>query len=99
MRRSATLLTLAIVLAAHSVAHAAPRTEAELTADAKARQAGVLPVGDDGKPLNTDFETGDLRDWTASGDAFAGQPIKGDAVNLRRGDIPARILSSICICS
>src|SRR5947208_2687163 len=47
---------------------------------------GVLPVGADGKPLNFDFETGDLRDWTASGDAFKGQPIKGDTVSPRRGD-------------
>ncbi|HKB39592.1 MAG TPA: PVC-type heme-binding CxxCH protein, partial [Gemmataceae bacterium] len=48
---------------------------------------GVLPVGRDGKPLNLDFETGDLRDWTAEGDAFAGQPIKGDTVVKRRGDM------------
>jgi len=45
---------------------------------------GVLPVGLDGKPLNTDFETGDLRDWTATGNAFASQPILGDAVAERR---------------
>ena len=46
---------------------------------------GVLPIGDDGKPINTDFETGDLRDWTiTSGDAFVGQPIKGDTINARR---------------
>src|SRR6185369_14281655 len=38
---------------------------------------GVLPVGADGKPLNLDFETGDLKDWTAEGDAFKGQPIRG----------------------
>ncbi|HSH95094.1 MAG TPA: PVC-type heme-binding CxxCH protein, partial [Roseimicrobium sp.] len=38
---------------------------------------GVLPVGRDGKTLNTDFETGDLRDWTATGEAFKGQPYKG----------------------
>ncbi|NBV21804.1 MAG: dehydrogenase [Proteobacteria bacterium] len=38
---------------------------------------GILPVGADGKPLNTDFETGDLRDWTATGEAFKGQPVKG----------------------
>src|SRR5205085_304224 len=31
---------------------------------------GVLPVGADGKPLNLDFETGTLKDWTAEGDAF-----------------------------
>ena len=47
---------------------------------------GVLPVGPDGKPLNLDFETGTLKDWVAEGDAFAGQPIKGDTVNPRRGD-------------
>ena len=41
---------------------------------------GVLPVGADGKPLNLDFETGTLKDWTAEGDAFTGQPIKGDTV-------------------
>lgn len=45
---------------------------------------GVLPVGLDGKPLNTDFETGDLRDWTATGNAFASQPILGDSVAERR---------------
>jgi hypothetical protein len=28
---------------------------------------GVLPVGADGKPLNLDFETGTLKDWTATG--------------------------------
>ena len=38
---------------------------------------GVLPIGADGKPLNTDFETGDLRDWTATGDVAKGQPTKG----------------------
>lgn len=48
---------------------------------------GVLPKGADGKALNLDFETGDLRDWVATGDAFAGQPIKGDAVFARRPDM------------
>ncbi len=38
---------------------------------------GVLPVGKDGKPLNFDFEDGTLRDWTAAGEAFQGQPVKG----------------------
>jgi putative membrane-bound dehydrogenase-like protein len=45
---------------------------------------GVLPVGADGKPLNLDFETGTLKDWTAAGDAFDGQPIRGDTVTPRR---------------
>src|SRR5262249_46925931 len=51
---------------------------------------GTLPLGDDGKPLNLDFETGTLKDWTATGDAFAGQPIKGDTVAPRRGDMKSR---------
>jgi hypothetical protein len=38
----------------------------------------------DGKPLNTDFETGDLRDWTSTGDAFKGQPVKGPISQTRK---------------
>jgi putative membrane-bound dehydrogenase-like protein len=51
---------------------------------------GVLPVGADGRPLNLDFETGTLKDWTATGDAFAGQPVQGDTVARRRGDMKSR---------
>src|SRR5271166_2282477 len=51
---------------------------------------GVLPVGADGKPLNLDFETGTLKDWTAEGDAFKGQPIKGDTVFKRRNDMKSQ---------
>lgn len=40
-------------------------------------QTGALPVGRDGHPLNFDFETGTLKDWTATGEAFAQQPVKG----------------------
>src|SRR5688572_30138922 len=58
--------------------------------DSKANDAGVLPVGADGKPLNLDFETGTLKDWTAEGSAFAGQPIKGDTVKPRRADMQSR---------
>ncbi len=47
---------------------------------------GVLPAGADGKPLNLDFETGTLKDWVAEGEAFKGQPIKGDTVYPRRND-------------
>src|SRR5215470_8675345 len=48
---------------------------------------GALPIGADGKPLNLDFETGTLKDWVAEGSAFQGQPIKGDTVAPRRGDM------------
>ncbi len=41
-------------------------------------------TADDGRILNLDFETGDLTDWTAEGDAFENQPIKGDTVKARR---------------
>ena len=43
-----------------------------------------------GRPLNLGFETGTLADWTADGDAFQGQPIEGDAVHRRRGDMSSR---------
>lgn len=48
---------------------------------------GIKPKSADGKVLNLDFETGTLDDWTASGDAFEGQPIKGDTVASRRRDM------------
>jgi putative membrane-bound dehydrogenase-like protein len=58
--------------------------------DPKANDIGVLPLGADGKPLNLDFETGTLKDWTAEGDAFKDQPIKGDTVFPRRADNHSR---------
>jgi hypothetical protein len=48
---------------------------------------GIAPVGQDGKPLNLDFEAGSLKDWTASGTAFNTMPEKGDAVARRRNDM------------
>ena len=56
------------------ISHAQPKEGSE----------GVLPLGADGKPLNLDFETGTLKDWTAEGEAFQSQPIKGDTVAARR---------------
>jgi hypothetical protein len=56
----------------------------------RAADDGVLPVRPDGKPLNLDCETGTLKDWTADGDAFKDQPIKGDTVAPRRGDMKSR---------
>ena len=55
-----------------------------------AESEGVLPLGKDGKPLNLDFETGTLKDWTVEGDAFIGQPVKGDTVTRRRGDMKSQ---------
>ena len=51
---------------------------------------GVLPIGVDGGKLNLDFERGSLQHWLAEGEAFAGQPIEGDAVNARRGEMHSR---------
>ncbi|RMF44128.1 MAG: DUF1080 domain-containing protein [Planctomycetota bacterium] len=50
----------------------------------------ILPRTAEGRAINLDFETGDLRDWTATGDAFDGQPIAGDTVALRRSDMRSR---------
>ncbi|MEM7307439.1 MAG: PVC-type heme-binding CxxCH protein, partial [Planctomycetota bacterium] len=46
-------------------------------------EGGVLPRGADGAALNLDLESGDLSDWTATGEAFAGQPVRGDTVTAR----------------
>ena len=57
---------------------------------------GVLPVDENGKSLNLDFETGTLEDWTADGKAFESQPIKGDRgidSQVQRGKhAPAKLL-------
>src|SRR2546422_11652180 len=66
---------------------------------ARKNDEGVLPVGADGKPLNLDFETGTLKDWTAEGKAFAGQPIKGDTVFPRRSDMRSQHQGQYWICS
>ncbi|MEW6158259.1 MAG: PVC-type heme-binding CxxCH protein, partial [Verrucomicrobiota bacterium] len=49
--------------------------------------SGIKPLGQDGQPLNLDFETGTLKDWSASGKAFERQPVRGDTVSKRRGDM------------
>jgi putative membrane-bound dehydrogenase-like protein len=58
-----------------------------MTMGGSSEDPGALPLGPDGKPLNLDFETGTLKDWTAAGDAFKGQPIQGDTVAKRRSDM------------
>ncbi len=51
---------------------------------------GIAPTDADGRPLNLDFETGDLRHWTAEGAAFQGQPVRGDTVRARRADMSSQ---------
>ncbi|MCP4784151.1 MAG: DUF1080 domain-containing protein [Fuerstiella sp.] len=50
---------------------------------AEKKEAGVPPTGDDGKALNLGFEDGTLKDWTASGTAFEGQPVDKDGIASR----------------
>lgn len=50
----------------------------------RARPAAVAPVDAGGHALNLGFETGDLSGWTATGEAFAQMPVKGDTVAARR---------------
>ena len=48
---------------------------------------GALASDASGRLLNLGFESGTLADWTAQGSAFAGQPVEGDTVSRRRGDM------------
>ena len=47
----------------------------------------IAPKDASGRTLNLGFETGDLTDWTATGGAFHGQPVRGDVVKARRSDM------------
>ena len=48
---------------------------------------GTQPISKTGKPLNFNFELGTLADWNATGDAFEGQPVRGDTIAARRTDM------------
>jgi putative membrane-bound dehydrogenase-like protein len=74
LMKSKLLLSLAISSAAVIVFAAEP-------------PAGIKPLDSDGRPLNFDFESGTLKDWTATGTAFEKQPVKGDLVAARRKDM------------
>jgi len=61
-----------------------PLHEPEPRAPSPNEREGVRARGADGRLLNLDFETGDLTDWSATGDAFDDQPVEGDST-ARRG--------------
>ncbi|MGE3780588.1 MAG: PVC-type heme-binding CxxCH protein, partial [Pirellulaceae bacterium] len=48
--------------------------------------AGVFPRGANGAELNLGFESGTLDDWSATGDAFARQPVNRDGISQRWPD-------------
>ena len=54
---------------------------------AKPGASGTVASDAAGRSLNLGFETGTLADWTAQGPAFEGQPVEGDTVSRRRGDM------------
>ncbi|RFC43907.1 MAG: beta-propeller fold [Verrucomicrobia bacterium] len=46
--------------------------------------ASINPADASGRALNLGFETGDLRDWKAEGNAWEAQPVQGDTVRPRK---------------
>jgi putative membrane-bound dehydrogenase-like protein len=62
-------------LAAFEIPEAADSVQAE--------QAGVVPLGPDGKPLNLGFELGSLQGWKTDGNAFLDQPVNQDGISQR----------------
>ncbi len=90
MRAIPTALVAAVSLFLLAFALAAPAQDPKAPATEKgAGQPPILlrPLNSEGKPLNLDFEAGDLSDWTVEGEAFAKQPIEGDTVAKRRQDM------------
>ncbi|KAA5546364.1 DUF1080 domain-containing protein [Roseiconus nitratireducens] len=65
---------------------AAPKKSAGTDGKTSAK-GGTVPKTADGRVLNLGFESGTLEDWVAEGAAFEGQPIQGDTVKPRRGDM------------
>lgn len=78
MRRIFLVVSLCSFLGCASIAAAA-----ENPLNLPIGERGELPKGEDGQPLNTDFEKGTLDDWTAEGEAFTKQPVKGEISQTR----------------
>jgi putative membrane-bound dehydrogenase-like protein len=51
-----------------------------------APSVGLVPMDNTGRPLNLGFEDGTLKDWTAEGDAFEGQPTRNETIAARWPD-------------
>lgn len=89
---SRTLLVVLVILLAGLTDRAPVDAQVKPDSQVKPEQPakpddGIKATSADGRVLNLDFETGTLEDWTAEGQAFSGQPIKGDAVAARRNDM------------
>lgn len=61
----------------------APTTATAAEAAEAVTVGGDVPRGLDERPLNLGFEAGTLADWTATGDAFRGQPVARDGISQR----------------
>jgi len=77
-------LTLALTLVLSGLPGGVPPLNA---AEADKDRKDSIPTTSLGKELNLGLEQANLNDWMATGDAFAGQPVKGDRVAARRGDM------------
>ncbi|MGY8654496.1 MAG: FG-GAP repeat domain-containing protein [Verrucomicrobiia bacterium] len=74
MKGTFVLLHDAKVVSSRAMIRMRPRPYSEPEED----PVGILPKSADGRELNLGFEDGSLKDWTATGDAFKGQPVEGE---------------------
>lgn len=56
------------------------------SAKTESANSGFAPKQPDGKEFNAGFESGSLTGWTATGNAFRGQPLKQDGIAQRWRD-------------
>lgn len=78
-----------------------PKAIANYDPEATQRQdwaaIGESPRNAEGQVLNFDFEAGSLSGWSVEGNAFAGQPVRGDRVHARRSDMHSNHLGEYWI--